>query len=167
MTHAPSVSVYSYGGRGPGWLGATHGEELMFVFGYPFIPEVAAVRNELKDEEKALSVKFMEFWTNFAKTGNPGHQTPGSLPETERDFWPVFSIPELEHKDLSLNLTTGRALKANECHFWNNYVIQLATMLSDLEVTERQWRQAFSTWKNVDMSDWRKHFNQFKSNDLN
>ena len=69
MTHVPSVSFFSVGEFGPGWVGAGHAEDIMYVFGLPFIPEVAAARHELQDSEKALSVKFMEFWTNFAKTG--------------------------------------------------------------------------------------------------
>ena len=69
MTHVPSVSHWSFGGIGPGWMGAGHSEDVPFVFGFPFIPELSAIRGDLRDDEKALSVKFMEFWTNFAKTG--------------------------------------------------------------------------------------------------
>ena len=67
MTRVPSVSYTSFGDYGPGWLGASHAEDIPFVFGFPFNPEVAAIRNEVAAEDKALSVKFMEFWTNFAK----------------------------------------------------------------------------------------------------
>ena len=71
MTHAPSVSLYNWGtgGVGPGWLGASHAEDLTFMFGVPFMPWFKATEPSLTDEEMELSVKFMEFWTNFAKTG--------------------------------------------------------------------------------------------------
>ena len=63
---------------------------------------------------------------------NPGLRTPGSQPVSDRDYWPRFTVPELEYKVLSLNLTTGRALKADECYFWNTYVVQLRTMLGKI-----------------------------------
>ena len=71
MTHVPSVSFFSWstGGAGPGWLGASHAEDIMFVFGVPFTPWIRTILSNLPDEEMELSVKFMEFWTNFAKTG--------------------------------------------------------------------------------------------------
>jgi len=155
MTHVPSVSYFSSGGVGPGWLGATHAEEIPFVFGFPFIPEVAALRDEITDQEKAMTVKFMEFWTNFAKNGNPGLRTPGSQPESDRDYWPRLTIPKLEYKVLSLNLTRDRALKADECYFWNTYVPQFTTMFADLGTVQREWRQSFVSWKYTDLPDWR------------
>ncbi|XP_038079002.1 cholinesterase 1-like [Patiria miniata] len=163
MTHVPSVSYWNYGGFGPGWLLAGHAEDVQFVFGFPFIPAATALRGELQDDEKALSVKFMEFWTNFANTGNPGVQTPGSPPDPQRDFWPRFTIPELEYKELSLNLTSSRALKSDKCHFWNSYMVQLRTMLADLDVAEREWREAFHTWKYTDLADWRYQFAEYKA----
>lgn len=52
------------------WLGAGHAEETIFVWGLPFIDELYYYRgHNLTDEENALSVKFMQFWTNFAKSG--------------------------------------------------------------------------------------------------
>merc|ERR1711962_412487 len=169
MTHAPSVSLYNWGtgGVGPGWLGASHAEDLTFMFGVPFMPWFKATEPSLTDEEMELSVKFMEFWTNFAKTGSPGLKTPGSQPESDGDYWPRFTVPELEYKVLSLNLTTGRALKADDCHFWNTYVVQLRTMLGELEVAEREWRQSFYSWKYNDLADWRDEFAKYKAVTMN
>ena len=65
-------SVLQYGEVIPStpWFGAGHGEDVTFVFGYPFIDELYNIRgHNLTDEENALSVKFMEYWTNFAKSG--------------------------------------------------------------------------------------------------
>ena len=67
MTHKPTVSYYSFRGVNPGWLGAAHAEDLPFVFGAPFVPGNPSTN--LTDAEKALSVKFMKLWTNFAKSG--------------------------------------------------------------------------------------------------
>ena len=67
MTHKPTVSIFSVPRINPGWLGSGHAEEISFVFGFPFMR--VNQRMELSDPEKALSVKFMRFWTEFAKTG--------------------------------------------------------------------------------------------------
>ena len=73
FTHTPSVSGFAAanGTIGPsgGWLGAGHYEEVAFVFGYPFdLPRHLAGYSYI-EEEKALSLRMMTYWTNFAKTG--------------------------------------------------------------------------------------------------
>ncbi|XP_022105581.1 acetylcholinesterase-like [Acanthaster planci] len=166
MTHVPSVSIFSLV-DGPGWMGSGHGEDISFIFGLPFLPETAALYSGFSDQERALSVEFMKFWTTFAKTGNPSTKTPGSHPESELDFWPRFTVPELEYKELSLNLTTSRALKSDQCYFWNTYVPQLQTMFADMDVAEREWKEAFSTWKYTDRADWRKELAEYKTLNVN
>ncbi|XP_022105576.1 cholinesterase-like [Acanthaster planci] len=158
MTHVPTLSLYNLDGEGPGWLGSAHADDILFVFGYPFSYP------NFTDEERSFSVEVMNFWTKFAKTGMPGTVTSGS---TQRDFWPRFTVPELAYKELSLNLTTSRALKSDQCYFWNTYVPQLQTMLAEMDVAEREWKEAFSTWKYTDMADWRKEFTEYKTIRLN
>ena len=41
--------------------------------------------------------------------------------------WPTFTVPELEYLMLDLNSTVGRALKAKQCAFWNDYMVKLQT----------------------------------------
>ncbi|XP_033625000.1 cholinesterase 2-like [Asterias rubens] len=167
FTHIPSVSIYDIeiDGEfyGPGWTGATHAEEIPLVLGTPFIPETARLRAEFRDSEKALSVKFMEFWSNFARSGNPGLETAGSQPATGADYWPMFTIPELRYKELDMNFGTGRALKSNECNFWNSFLPQLGTMIASIDEVEREWRDSYSAWKYTDMADWREQFSQYKA----
>ncbi|XP_022105612.1 cholinesterase 1-like [Acanthaster planci] len=164
MTHVPSVSIFSFFfGDSIQWLGSGHGEDIPFVFGSSLSPELGPLFTALTDEERMLSVEFMRFWTTFAKTGNPS----SGISPFARDFWPRFTVPELEYKVLSLNLTTSRALKSDQCYFWNTYVPQLRTMLADLDVAEREWRQAFSTWKYTDLADWRKGFTEYKAINMN
>ncbi|XP_038069155.1 cholinesterase 1-like [Patiria miniata] len=142
----------------PPWLGATHGSDPWYVFGCPFSWECQPSPAQSLDD-MALSVKFMEFWTTFAKTGNPSLE---STSESDMGFWPRFTIPELEYKELDLNLTTKRALKSRECHFWNNYVVHLRAITADMETAQLDWKQALYNWKYTDMANWRDEFDKYK-----
>ena len=52
---------------------STHGSELPFVFGVPLLPAVwphlAPGADDFDQQEAALSLAVMTYWTNFAKTG--------------------------------------------------------------------------------------------------
>ncbi len=69
FTHTPSISFYTAGNIQPKWLGATHGEELQFVFGYPFDTPTYLDFHLYPEDEMTFSYQVMKYWTNFAKTG--------------------------------------------------------------------------------------------------
>ena len=51
-----------------------------------------------------------------------------SQPYDDERAWPVFTIPELQYKELAVEpSTSGEGLKADECHFWNDFLVQLST----------------------------------------
>ena len=50
----------------PLWAGVLHGDEILFVFGQPFKPELGYTYTET---ERDFSSEIMTYWTNFAKTG--------------------------------------------------------------------------------------------------
>ena len=58
---------------------------------------------------------------------NPNKETPTSTPYTDDRFWAPFTIPELQYKELAVNLATDRAVSADICHFWNDYLPKLET----------------------------------------
>ena len=35
--------------------------------------------------------------------------------------WPMFTVPELEYKKLSLTMENSRAMRMDTCAFWLNY----------------------------------------------
>ena len=48
----------------PEFMGVLHGDEILFVFGEPF-----KTHTSFTDDEKRLSRKMMQYWTNFARSG--------------------------------------------------------------------------------------------------
>lgn len=70
MTHNPAISVW---GSQYDWLGASHTEDIPYVFGAPFMrlpedpPEWAGKFGN--EQEVQMSLQIMKYWSNFAKTG--------------------------------------------------------------------------------------------------
>nr|XP_006816200.1 PREDICTED: acetylcholinesterase-like [Saccoglossus kowalevskii] len=127
MTHASATTFW------PIKTGtALHGDDVQFVFGYTLLSEMQLV---LGGDEKTLfkqtpnkddinvSLKIMKYWTNFAKTGNPNRSSASD--EDNNDDWPLFTVPGLAYKQLSLSMENSNALKARECAFWNEFLPKL------------------------------------------
>ncbi|XP_070551775.1 acetylcholinesterase-like [Ptychodera flava] len=119
MTHVPANSILRMK-----WLKATHAEDLPFVFGWHFD---SALNWTMPEDDVTVTLKVMKYWTNFAKTGNPNlSDGDAELTEDEKQTeWPLFKVPGLAYKDLSLKMETKRALKAKECAFWNDFIPKL------------------------------------------
>ncbi|XP_071826150.1 cholinesterase-like [Apostichopus japonicus] len=162
MTVVPTVSVHGSYGNGPKWLGAAHAEELQYVFGYPFIPELETIHGILTDPEKEISVKFMRFWTNFAKSGDPSRADSSSSSGGGEWAWPTFTVPELQYKELSYNMAVGRGLKADECAFWSEFEPELQNALASMDQSELEWREEFSGWQD-DLEEWRMSFSDYQN----
>ncbi|XP_033099562.1 acetylcholinesterase-like [Anneissia japonica] len=165
MTHVPKTSVWTLKKRvGPKWMGATHGEDLPFMFGWGFNDAFDDRYGEQPEDEKKMAVQFMTYWANFANYGNPNGNSSAiqNLPYPE---WPKFTLPELEYKQLSKEMENGRALRADGCSFWRNYVPRLATYTGEISDVEKEWRESYYTWKYDDMPGWKTAFNDYKNND--
>ncbi|XP_041474583.1 acetylcholinesterase-like [Lytechinus variegatus] len=153
MTHVPS---------GNQWFGAGHGEELAFVWGHPFIDELSnSGGHDLADEENALSVKFMQFWTNFAKSGDPSKASVDGEAGVGVDSWPLYTIPGLKYKELSLELGDGRAVLARQCHFWNEYLPNLEAFANTIDENQKEWREGYNDWQDQ-IAKWQKDFDEYK-----
>ncbi|XP_071492942.1 cholinesterase-like [Diadema antillarum] len=164
MPYAPTRSYVEYQGLAPTtpWLGAGHAEDITFVWGIPFIDELYHIKgHNMTDEENALSVKFMEFWTNFAKSGDPSKPSVDAEPGVGEDLWPSYSIPELNYKELAPGFAVGRAVRARQCHFWNSYMPTLLTHARDIDELEKDWQDSFSIWK-TGLTGWQQEFEEYK-----
>ncbi|XP_070551528.1 acetylcholinesterase-like [Ptychodera flava] len=119
MTHTPSKSMWRIK-----WMRAAHVDEIPFVFGWHFL---LGEEWTMPMEEVDMSLKMIQYWTNFAKTGNPNMDCDGDTisEEDKQEVWPVFTVPGLAYKELSLKMENKRALKARECAMWNDFIPKL------------------------------------------
>ena len=90
------------------YLGATHGSELVSVFG---------TSPAFTDQTKAISDLMQRYWTNFAKTGDPNAGADLK--------WPAFT----ESMNLRVNFAVQPSVvtnfRATECAFWRTgYAMQ-------------------------------------------
>ncbi|XP_064596033.1 carboxylesterase 5A-like [Liolophura sinensis] len=74
--------------------GATHGDELQYLFGFPD-PSNAT------PEETLLSKTVKEYWTNFAKTGSPNTPNRSYIQTT----WPLFNTATQRYVKLDVNMS--------------------------------------------------------------
>ncbi|XP_071941151.1 acetylcholinesterase-like [Antedon mediterranea] len=170
MTHIPSMSVYTINKRrGPKWLGATHCEELQYVFGWNFNPALER-RYHQTDEEIEMSVQFMRYWTNFAKYGKSYlslsytvlffFRDPNGLANATSAYpeWPLFTIPNLKYKQLALEMDNNRAMRATDCSFWRNNSPRLDTYFAEIDKLQKDWIESYNQWKYEDIADWQTEF---------
>ena len=74
-------------------VGAAHGSEIPYVFGTLSAAGRAANAPKYDSKDSAVSDQMQQYWTNFAKTGNPNE---GSLPQ-----WPKFDPAARAYMELT------------------------------------------------------------------
>uniref|UniRef100_A0A452RXC3 Carboxylesterase type B domain-containing protein n=1 Tax=Ursus americanus TaxID=9643 RepID=A0A452RXC3_URSAM len=116
MYHAPE----SYGHSSLDLLA-----DVRSAFGLPFYP---AYEGQFTLEEKSLSLKIMQFFSNFIRSGNPNypHEFSRKAPEFAAP-WPDF-VPRAggeSYKELSVLLPNRQGLKSADCSFWSKYIRSL------------------------------------------
>nr|AOS89450.1 acetylcholinesterase 1 [Apolygus lucorum] len=106
----------------PSWTGVMHGDEINYIFGEPLNPTKNYQQNEAD-----LSKRIMNYWANFAKTGNPNLRSNNSWTST---YWPQHTAYGREYITLDINTTasTGRGPRVKQCAFWKKYLPELSSM---------------------------------------
>lgn len=81
-----------------GWMGAAHAAEIGYVFGN---------LKEPKPDDAALSEAFMDYWVQFAKTGNPNIDG--------RSKWPAYSSAKDQHLVMDKKISVDVGLRSDAC----------------------------------------------------
>ncbi|XP_066439894.1 fatty acyl-CoA hydrolase precursor, medium chain-like [Eleutherodactylus coqui] len=103
--HPPSLLAHAR----PDFVKADHTDELVFVFGGPFLRDGVFFAGPATDAEKTLSRKMMRYWANFARTGDPN--SPGLT------TWPPFGADE-RYLEINLQQKASSKLKEKKFKFW-------------------------------------------------
>ena len=89
-------------------VGAAHGSELPYVFGTLSLPGRGATAPQYDKTDEAVSGQMQQYWTNFAKSGNPNS---GSVPK-----WPRFDPASRDYMDLTASGPVAReGLRREAC----------------------------------------------------
>ncbi|HBP57114.1 MAG TPA: carboxylesterase [Verrucomicrobiales bacterium] len=96
--HGNPVWMYHFTKPVWGWMGAAHAAEIRYVFGN---------LEEPKPEDRRLSEAFMDYWVQFAKSGNPNidHQPA----------WPSYTRSTDQHLVMDQRITVESALRKEAC----------------------------------------------------
>ncbi|CAI5455157.1 unnamed protein product [Caenorhabditis angaria] len=156
FTHRASAQTW------PEWMGVLHGYEINFIFGEPFNRE----RFNYTDEERELSTRFMKYWANFARTGDPNKNEDGSY---TADVWPKYNPTSMEYMNMTVESSyprkhqrIGHGPRRKECNFWKGYLPNLMAAVADVGDPYLVWKQQMDKWQNELITDWQYHFEQYK-----
>ncbi|XP_066524222.1 uncharacterized protein [Hoplias malabaricus] len=100
----------------PSFVGADHGDELVFVFGLCFGNAHVKTTASFTENEEVLCRTMMNYWGNFARTGSPNG--PGLTP------WPEYGS-EVEYLGIGLEQKAGKNLKAERFIFMTEKLPEL------------------------------------------
>lgn len=96
--------------------------DVQYAFGLPFY---SAYQGYFSTEEQSLSLKVMQYFSNFIRSGNPNY--PHEFSQKAAEFatpWPDF-VPGAggeSYKELSAQLPNRQGLKKADCSFWSKYI---------------------------------------------
>ncbi|XP_055870902.1 neuroligin-4, X-linked-like isoform X1 [Biomphalaria glabrata] len=115
----------------PQWRGIAHGQDLDYIFGFPFINETYRdllgifPRQEYDYNDRNISEFMITMITNFTSTGEPTPRTE-QIRFYRNVSWYHYNIEN--HTYLSINNISVNKInyRQSEFHFWNDYYPKLA-----------------------------------------
>ncbi|XP_076412115.1 thyroglobulin [Peromyscus maniculatus bairdii] len=114
--------------------------DVQYAFGLPFY---SAYQGQFSTEEQSLSLKVMQYFSNFIRSGNPNY--PHEFSRKAAEFaapWPDF-VPGAggeSYKEFSAQLPNRQGLKQADCSFWSKYIQALkdADGVKDAQLTKSE-----------------------------
>ncbi|VDN06457.1 unnamed protein product [Thelazia callipaeda] len=144
FTHRASQQTW------PEWMGVLHGYEINFIFGEPLNTK----KFHYSKEEQELSLRFMRYWANFARTGY---------------VWPLYTQVSMEYMNLTVESDynagasrIGTGPRRKQCSFWKKILPNLMAAIDDTGDQVMRWKQEMYRWENEYIVDWQLHFEQYK-----
>ncbi|CAH1780157.1 unnamed protein product, partial [Owenia fusiformis] len=115
FTHDPSFIQP----KRPEFVVSTHFDDVFFMFGTGFLDiwvdeEKGYVFNEAEQE---FSKQMMQYWANFAATGNPND---GDLPH-----WPEYDLEEEEFAILKPRVSRSQMFSHKKYQFWKKFMANI------------------------------------------
>ncbi|XP_071133109.1 cholinesterase-like [Mytilus edulis] len=96
----------------PPWFGAFHTTEISYVFGDPLIDDV-----NFTESDKVVSERMMNYWTAFAKTGNPNFKGD----KCACNDWNLYDNQDRKYLIIDSDCPQdGEALRELQCAFLKN-----------------------------------------------
>ncbi|KAK6030532.1 hypothetical protein OSTOST_03326, partial [Ostertagia ostertagi] len=102
---------------------------LILFFGEPFNKKF-----NYSTEEQELSSRFMRYWANFARTGDPNKNEDGTY---TTDVWPKYNGESMEYMNMTVESAyptsqrTGHGPRREQCAFWKSYLPNLMAKTED------------------------------------
>ena len=98
------------------WMGVPHAANVIFDFGWPFLPNFAGVYD---DADQSVSLFIMTTYANFARSGDPTPQSVSSITwegynSSHRAYLQVDTIPKMKS-----------SFNPRRVSFWNDYYVKL------------------------------------------
>lgn len=108
---------------GTPFMGATHTSELQYLFGNRSVRSGAGFTSSQQD----LANNMVAFWTNFAKTGEPGWVGSGASAR----YWPAGGLLHLDDSNTGgiVGSTSDTFRVAHSCDYWDGLGLPLLPAL--------------------------------------
>lgn len=98
--------------------GASHGDELGYLFTAPRIFYFGVRLNKKDSPELIIKNRMVQMWTNFAKCADP---TPLGKTKINTIWQPIKSEKELLYLDININMEMRKNLNAERIEFWDDF----------------------------------------------
>lgn len=132
IANSQSEPVYRYffshalSGASGAYLGAFHGNELAFIF-QTIENSPYAQNTGLTISDRAVAKWCLEYWTQFAKNGNPNGI---GLPN-----WVEYDAATDDYLEIKADPTTGQGLRTQKSDYWDRVRNSLTTDVEDIGIT--------------------------------
>ncbi|KFM62862.1 Neuroligin-4, X-linked, partial [Stegodyphus mimosarum] len=111
-------------------MGCVHGEELSYVFGAPMVSFLSYFPKNFSKTESVLSENVINFWTNFAKYGDPNGHHHGNQENNEKGKGKIEKLSWPEYNETHQKYINFAGVKpkvkdhyhAHRLSFWLNLI---------------------------------------------